>query len=981
MSSPPAPTVPLGEVTSQTPAQTDASPPIEDLTPGTQLGRYLVIDKIGEGGAGAVYAAFDGKLDRKVALKLLTRAGHAQMATLDPGWPRLIKEARMLARLSDPEVVTVFDVVDEGGVGYLAMEYVDGGDLAGWIERHRGGDALEPRSLREALSLMIDAGEGLAAAHAAHVVHGDFKAANVLIDARGRAKVSDFGIARLRAADAFVSSQDMATISRSSQESTRDSPQDSQSWQGAQTIQPVQRTNHRGPRMAGTPAYMAPEQFEGVGADEGTDVYAYCITLFQAVYGALPWRARSLLELATLKSTKPPTKPAGVSVPRWLDALLERGLDADPRQRWPSMRALLNAMRSGMSTRRRGAVALVALLVASTAGGSWALARSGSSTASGALCEHEGFGWDASAQTNVREAFETTGHRRPREAYARVDARLADLQTRWQDAWQDACVAVDSPAIQRGSLRCLERQRAQTEAQIEAWVEAPSKALTPKLVDRAVSAAGGLAAPEDCLDPAVLARAQVPDDAALAAEVATVRTQSDRTLALVRAGRAQDAVEVGTAALSEADRVGFSPAVAEVALALAQAQELQGDLQGAAERLEQAYFRALAADAHDVAAHAAERLVWLVGARLEEHDEGLRWAQHARVEVEKSGGRRDRLMANEAGLLERKGDYARAQAGFEEALAQTPDSDAFARGIVHQRLGDLLRTQGHTDDAVAHYDQTIVLWKEALGPSHPNVSIAQMSRASGLARGGRNEEAAAAFEQSIEDMTNALGETHPNVGAAYVNLGITLKNLGRLEDAMIATRRSMEITAEVFGPEHRKTADRREALGRLLVRLGDGAAALEEHRAAQVVYEEVLEPGHPWRVLNGLNRGDALRLLGRLDEALAVYEAAYRMAEEHVDPEEALIPDAAAFYGRALFEVGEFAKAEIVVERAAAQLATHEGYTDVLAVANFVLARIRGRDPAKRSKAIALAKSTREGLGARPDEVETLDRWLKKYER
>ena len=954
VSGPPTPTVPLDEA--QTPVEQGggAGP---SLTPGTRIGRYLIVDKIGEGGAGAVYAAFDAKLDRKVALKLLQPGAASMLSTLDPGWPKLVQEARMLAKLSDPEVVTVFDVGEHEGVGYLAMEYVEGGDLAGWIAKHRGPEASEPRSVREVLALMLQAGEGLAAAHRAGVVHGDFKPANVLIDGRERAKVSDFGIARLRGGDASPQQHDtLPGIDATGA--------DSQTFQDA-----------TGVRWVGTPAFMAPEQFDGVMPSEQTDVYAFFTALFQAVYGALPWRANTMMELATLKAHRPPSRRSGVSVPRWLDQLLDQGLAVEPGQRLPSMEAALARIRRGMRGRRRAGFA-VAVGVVSVAGLSTPLWLSGSEGSS--LCRTDGFGWDAQAQAQVRAAFEGHQHHAPEEAWTRVDARLQDLDAQWAEAWAQACASVDTPALQQRSLDCLERQRRQGRQLVVAWTSATEDGKA--MVDRATRAATGLEDPSACLELDHLSHGvRTPTDPELAAAVAQAREQIDEAAALERVGRMRDALPAAQRAVETAEATAFEPVIAEALLLLGRAQEKTGDIEGAAATLERAYFQAADAEMPVVMGEAAARLMWVVGARLEKHDEGLLWAQHADTAHDKTGASKHRLTVDLGALLERKGDYAGAQAKMEEGLAATPPDALFDLGIAHLRLGDMLRQQQDGEGAVANYAETIALWTEALGESHPNVAKARAAWASGLSRSGRNEEAVEAYRAALASLKRAHGAEHPSLSASLINLGITLKNLRRFDEAEDAMRQALTVSSKVYGPEHRKTADRREALGRLLTKRGQGAEALSEHQAAGKIYAEVLEPGHPWITLNLMNQGDALRQMQVQERAEDAYRRGYEHAQGSEQASEASKADAAVFYGRALVESGKYARARAVLAPARAALQAVEGYEDIIAIAGWALARAQAETGGDVIEALALARASRDDLAGWPEEQAALDAWVEAH--
>jgi serine/threonine protein kinase len=279
-------------------------PMTEALAPGQRVSRYVLGEPLGVGGMGIVYEAHDPKLDRKIALKVL-RAESGEDAGSQA---RLVREAQAMARLSHPNVVAVYDVGEHAGRVFVAMELIEGRTLAAWL-----ADA--PRSWREVVEMLAGAGRGLAAAHAAGLVHRDFKPPNVLIGGDGRARVTDFGLARphLALPDATVTPTDSLLASYTQTGS-----------------------------LAGTPAYMAPEQFARAATDARTDQFSYCVTLYEALYGERPFDGDTLLQLAesVAAGTLRP-RPKGHAVPEWLDAILVRGLAVVPAQRFPSLAALL----------------------------------------------------------------------------------------------------------------------------------------------------------------------------------------------------------------------------------------------------------------------------------------------------------------------------------------------------------------------------------------------------------------------------------------------------------------------------------------------------------------------------------------------------------------------------------------------------------------------------------------------------------------
>ena len=292
--------------------------------PAPRIGRFRLQEKLGEGGMGQVFAAHDDTLDRRVAVKILQAE---RLATRD-GRARMLREAQALARLSHPNVVQVFEVGEHDDQIYVAMELVDGIDLARWLTR-------EPRSWRAVLSIFIAAGHGLQAAHEAGLVHRDFKPANVIVGADGRARVLDFGLARAA-----------QTISDPTAAAHTTSPilHDQLTMTGA---------------VHGTPVYLAPELLSDPRADARADQYAFCVALYEGLHGVRPHRADTLGALTRAKlrgDILPP--PAGSKVPAWLHAAVLRGLAVDPGQRWPSMRALLAELARDRITARRRTLSL-----------------------------------------------------------------------------------------------------------------------------------------------------------------------------------------------------------------------------------------------------------------------------------------------------------------------------------------------------------------------------------------------------------------------------------------------------------------------------------------------------------------------------------------------------------------------------------------------------------------------------------------------
>ena len=307
------------------------------LHKGTSVGRYLVLERLGAGAMGVVYAAYDPELDRKIALKLL-RAQEGRASDKARRQERLVREAKAIAKLSHPNVVGIFDVGVHEGQVFLAMEYLGGGTLRDWMNAKK-------RPWREIVKMFIEVGQGLAAAHAEGLIHRDFKPDNVLLDKAGKPKVADFGLVRLRAAgqvgesaapdDPDVITQEDVVASLSVDETA---------------LAALTRTGS----VAGTPAYMAPEQFLGRSIDARTDQFAFCVALYEALYGERPFDGDSVMVLAgqVTKGRFRPL-PKNTDVPTWVRACVGRGLHVEPSHRYPGFEEVLAALSSDPIARRR----------------------------------------------------------------------------------------------------------------------------------------------------------------------------------------------------------------------------------------------------------------------------------------------------------------------------------------------------------------------------------------------------------------------------------------------------------------------------------------------------------------------------------------------------------------------------------------------------------------------------------------------------
>jgi hypothetical protein len=442
----------------KTQAATPDEVPRDPLAPGARLGSYELRERIGAGGMGVVWSAHDPDLDRLVAIKLLLHADSApQLRT------RLLREARAMARLKHQNVLTVHEVGSTGDRDYIVMELVDGTNLDAFIGTN------PPREyVWEAL---IAAGRGLAAAHAAGLVHRDFKPHNVLRSREGRVLVTDFGLARgvvETTATPLPTSWPPAVGLEATLDATPDTTlatvPPARPHDPADLASPITQTG----ALIGTPAYMAPEVFMGSQPDPRTDQFAYCVTVWQALSGERPFKGQTLDELR--RAALAGVEGVKANLDRRVRQILERGLAPDPAKRWPDMEALLDALEctARKPVRRAWPYALAAIGIGAAAFVLWPRAHVAPVEACELTENMLGSAW--SPQIHAELA------RRAPEATVAIAPVLDEARRDWTAAYEEACQTRGSRTYQ-ARVACLADARDQLEALTRMLRAAPPDAL------------------------------------------------------------------------------------------------------------------------------------------------------------------------------------------------------------------------------------------------------------------------------------------------------------------------------------------------------------------------------------------------------------------------------------------------------------------------------------------------------------------------
>jgi hypothetical protein len=738
-----------------------------ELPRGTSVGRYTVLELVGRGGMGEVYAAYDPKLDRKIALKLIggdkARSGARAEA-------RLLREAQAIAKVSHPNVVTVHDAGTFGDRVFIAMEFLDGGTLKHWL-------AEKPRSRAEIVTVFADAARGLAAAHAAGLVHRDFKPPNVMVGRDGAVRVTDFGLVR--------------QLGSSGAEG---GPAEAASTPAASLELPMDLTLTG--EMVGTPRYMAPEQFKGEPLDARTDQFSFCVSLYEALYGQHPFVPEDLSTIvASVVEGRVSPPPAKSSVPGWLRRLLLRGLEVDPARRFPSMGALLAALEADPTARRRrigiavGVLACAALAAVSAR-------RIGAARPS--LCRSGGERWASvwapdglvtPGKEAIHRAFSATGTSYAEASFTGAARALDAYVRRWLAMYTDACEATHVRGEQSAEvldlrMSCLRERFGSASALVDVFARADAT-----VVENAVSAAETLPALDRCADvPLLRAVVQPPADEASRRRVEALRTDLARLSSTRDSGRCTEAERLAQDLLPRVRAAGYGPLLAETLDAAGQLIELCTDFSVGRARWSEAFDVALASRHDEVATHSAVLLAGYVADRASDAADARRWldvakAMHTRIGSPPRLGHW--LLQAEVLVLMREERGKDAIAVAEELIRRGEalfGKDDREVAIDLNIYGNALHLAGRDAEALAAYHRAADIVSRALGAEHPRVAITLENEGELLAHEHRNAEALSMFERSVA-IWRKSGSTPAVLAYGLTGEGTTLVALGRPAEA------------------------------------------------------------------------------------------------------------------------------------------------------------------------------------------------------
>ncbi len=735
---------------------------------GACLGRYVVLSALGSGGMGNVYSAYDPELDRKVALKVL-RGDLFESQARGEAHSRLLREAQAAAKLAHPNVVAVYDMGTVDERLFVAMELIEGQTLREWLDEKR-------RSWRDCLRLFREAGEGLAAAHRVGLIHRDLKPSNIMKAADGRARILDFGLARAAGADPEVPAGDDLALGVSES--------------------PLTMTLTRGGQMLGTPAYMAPEQYHGTAVDARADQFSFCVALYEALYGEHPFPGETWEELEeNVRQGRIREGAAESSVPRWLRPVLVRGLEPDPRERFPSMDDLLAALARDPATRRRrflGAVMAV-IVVAALAVKLWSSWGATSLLCKGADRKLAGI-WDERRQSEIQQAFLATGVPYAQSGWNAARESLDSYADAWVATHAAACEATRLRGEQSEEMLDLQMACLDRRLQEMAVVTGALAAADAPVVRSAVQVADGLTSLDGCTDRRGLRAAlPPPEDAERAAQVYEIRNRLDAARVRERAGQYAASLEVAEEAVRAADEVDYAPVAAE-------ARALVGSLQGRTGQREQMKDTLLEAAriahgiGHDELVARAYTILIVAGIVRGQAEDAHVWSRLAAGTIERLGNRRD-LAANRyhfLGMLASlEGEFEPAIEYFETSLETHPRPTAFRRSAAFNNIGFAYARLGRLDVAAEYYRDGLKEIESVYGPQHPNVQAVLHNLGNVYVDQSDFKTALQFFQRSLNVAERNQLLDHPEAAYASTGLGESLLGLDRPAEAVSYLERAV----------------------------------------------------------------------------------------------------------------------------------------------------------------------------------------------
>jgi eukaryotic-like serine/threonine-protein kinase len=910
------------------------------------IGRFEVLDLVGRGAMGAVYRARDPELDRTVAIKVRHSQSKLDVAQQD----RMRREAQALARLADPNVVGVFEAGVHEGKAYVVMEYVDGETLQAWM-----ASTTAKRSVAQITAMLVQAGRGLAAAHAAGLVHRDFKPSNVLVSRSQIAKVGDFGLVRVDGARDAASTADT------------DGETVTLTMSGA---------------LLGTPAYMSPEQLAGEVATEASDQFSFCVALYEALYGQRPFRGTTLPALRAAM-TGAVAFPASPRIPARVKAALSRGLATDPARRFPSMRSLLAVLEQRPRRTLPIVVGAAAIAVAGVTT-VWASTRTAADPCAGAE-QQLAHVWDATMKETVRAKMLATNVPYARDAWAGVDRALDAYAATWTQAKRAACMATrvhhEQPA-QVLALRtsCLDERLRELSTFTTALAAADAK-----VVSRSVRAANQLGAIAPCSDVRTLTERAASSVPMTAARTQALTDEIARGTGLANLGKLKDAIAVLEGVVAAAKREGQSDVEAHAELELGRLIFFRDGDPKPAEQLVTAAL--LAADrSHDdyLRARAYTVLLFLVGIAQNRFEDADALFEQGKAVLQRLVGAEAleaQLLGNRGQLLTIQGKLAEGEALLKktvEVLERNYGPDHLELGNAYAALSEVTMRMGDQAKGLELAQRAHAIDEKNYGPNHPETAKSAFNVAMALKAQGKFDEALRRIQGVLATLEAALGPEHVDLGPAIDAIGTILRIQEKFAEAEKYHRRALAIREKHLGPDDPDTGISLDNLGLAVGFQGRLDEAMGYHQRALAITEKVFGKDNVEVAATLGYMATLHRQLDKFDLALAEYKRALEVFEQGLGPDAFDCAFPLSGIGHVLLDLSRPREAIAPLERALEiRNAATGGDPNAHAQVEMALARALWDSGGDKQRALALAKKAEPALTGSDHEQAVA--WLAKH--
>ncbi len=925
--------------------------PLPRRDAGDKIDRYILLEELGRGGMGVVMRAYDPVLDRKLALKLVKPTLSQEDAS-----DRLLLEAQTIARITHPNVIPVHDAGRFEDQVFVAMSQVEGPTLRGWLEQ-------KPRSASAIVGMLIGAGEGLAAAHAAGIVHGDFKPQNVLVDAKLRPLVTDFGLAR---------------------------------WVEPEPL-------HQEPArsvISGTPGYIAPEQYAGAPAGERSDQFAFCVSLFEALSGRRPFLP------SEIEKGQTEVEPGALrGVPRRVRAVLLRGLQTDPQARFPSMRAMLDALSKTQKSRLGrwfliAACATVALSVVVTHRLSRPRCVKGAPVFDRV--------WGPARVDQLRGTLAKFNDPYTPELIGLLNRKLSGYKQRLLKADRDACEE-ESTAPRRAALRreCLRLLADEADLLIVSFLQTDAAQLR-----RAPSGIDALTRVAECENASFLAYIA----SGRSAQILALQERLFESRDAAFSNRSGESMARAREVRDEAKRSGLASIAAKAALDIAELHANRGRYELESKALHEALFFAEQAKHDLLRAEIMIELASVSSNDLSDFAQGDLWLELSRAILE---NRQDtpELISHRLGI---KSSILLTQAKGEEALEvleqtlsmQPPGhpqrhqtllalGDAHAllahkkraadflskglagaqlelgtehplTGTAHSAIADYHLTNGEQSLAAKHYKRALSIWANA---GVQDAQVAMVWSAKGQLALDRDDfsDAARCLNKALQLREALYDSDHPDLGSSYLELADLHSMLGEHAKAIRYAERGVATFTAVYKETHIDVGAAWATLGEVLLEGGK----LERAQRACSRAMALIEPKHPVRYLALHCSGQVSLAQGRAREAVELFQEDHRITAQthgasHWERAFPLIGLA-----RAHVLLGALESAETALLQALALLKPVQGFGAERAEGQYTLAVVLQRLGRSPSEPLLRAFAFYEANQARyPKKHRAAKRWL-----